>query len=158
MNSAKLNDWLGVVANLGIVVGLVIVYLELDHANRLAEANAVQFRDSEISNARKEYADSELLPGIVVKARNGGFDSLTEVEFERYRSWELGRLRRLMSQYRQYERGFLGQEIIDGNINAAIEGGWLEVWDELDIQHIDGPDYQDWLALIKANQAVRKDP
>lgn len=95
MSSAKLDDWLTVLANFGIVAGLVIVYLELDHANRLAEANAIQIRGNEIMESQKEYALSDYLPDIVIKARQSGFESLSPVEFSRYRAWELARRQRM---------------------------------------------------------------
>ena len=133
MNSAKLNDWLALLANLGIVAGLVIVYLELDHANRLAEANAMQARDAEIVQAQKDYALSDYMPEIVVKAQENGFDSLTAVEVSRYHQWEMARLQRLYAAYRQYEMGFMSRDTIDSTVRRAIDQGWIDTWINLGI-------------------------
>ena len=42
----KLNRWLGVFANLGVMIGLIFLIFELDQSNRIAE------RDSRQANAR----------------------------------------------------------------------------------------------------------
>ena len=156
MNSAKLSDWLTVLANLGIVAGLVIVYLELDQANRLAEANAHQFRDAEITQAQKDYALSDYMPEIVIKAQEGGFDSLTAVELSRYLMWESARRQRLVAVYRQYQMGFIDRQIIDGNFRVIIDRGWAEIWDKLGMKpNLPNPFWQE---LEKFREAAENNP
>lgn len=156
MNSAKLNDWLGVVANIGIVAGLIIVYLELDHANRLAEANALQAFDAEVIQAQKDFAESDHLPEIVVKAEQNGFESLSAVEALRYREWERGRLQRLNAIYRQNKLGFIDRDVIDRSITIAIRAGWIDAWKELGMEsYTDGAM---WRELQDANEAAKKNP
>ena len=156
MNTAKLNDWLALLANLGIVAGLIIVYLELDHANRLAEANAEQARDAEIVQALKDYALSDSLPEIVIKAAQNGFESLSSVEFSRYQEWEQARLQRLFATYRQYELGFLDRKTVDNSISTAISFGWVDTWEKLGLQDLQNGPF--WQEIQRANEAAKKEP
>ena len=155
MDSAKLSDWLTVLANLGIVAGLVIVYLELDHANRLAEANAHQFREAEITKAQIDYALSDYMPEIVIKARESGFDSLTAVESSRYLMWESARRQRLVGAYRQYQMGFIDRQTIDLNFRAITSNGWAVIWDELGMipNHSSNPFWQELEKIREAEDA-----
>lgn len=78
----KLNDWLGVFANLGVMIGLIFLIFELDQTNRIAE------RDSRQANARAIYDMSQLqleMPGIIeLRTRlQDPSNELTPVEQER---------------------------------------------------------------------------
>ena len=58
----KLNRWLGVFANLGVMIGLIFLIFELDQSNRIAE------RDSRQANARAIFDMSQLqleMPGVL---------------------------------------------------------------------------------------------
>jgi len=58
----KLDNWLGVFANFGVMIGLIFLVVELDQSNRIAE------RDSRMVNARSIFDISQLqleMPGII---------------------------------------------------------------------------------------------
>ena len=58
----NLDNWLGVFANLGVMIGLIFLVVELDQSNRIAE------RDSRMVNARSIFDMSQLqleMPGIL---------------------------------------------------------------------------------------------
>jgi len=58
----KLDNWLGVFANLGVMIGIIFLVVELDQSNRIAE------RDSRMVNARSIFDISQLqleMPGIL---------------------------------------------------------------------------------------------
>ena len=62
INLDKLDNWLGVFANLGVMIGLIFLIVELDQSNRIAE------RDSRMVNARSIFDISQLqleTPGIL---------------------------------------------------------------------------------------------
>jgi len=133
MDSDQLNKWLSLLANLGVVVGLAVLIIEIDQTNKLAEAEAVQRRSDQINEALKGYALSEYLPDIVVKYQEGGISALTAVEKSRYRSWEMARRARMSSQYRQYLMGYLDRETMQRTIqDAAIS--YADTWDDLSLE------------------------
>jgi hypothetical protein len=62
MDLDRLNRWLGVFANLGVMIGLIFLIFELDQSNRIAE------RDSRQANARAIFDLSQLqleMPGML---------------------------------------------------------------------------------------------
>lgn len=62
LNLENLDNWLGVFANLGVMIGLIFLVVELDQSNRIAE------RDSRMVNARSIFDVSQLqleMPGIL---------------------------------------------------------------------------------------------
>ena len=133
MDSDRLNKWLSLLANLGVVAGLVMLVIEINQTNNLAKAEAAQNRSDQIMEAQKDYALSEYLPGIVTKYRENGIEALTAEETSRYRSWELARRSRMSAQYRQYLMGYLDQETAERTVlDAAI--GFASTWDDLGLE------------------------
>ena len=60
MKSERLSGWLPVFANLGVIVGIVFLIVELDQADRIsryAAENARRNQFMEINSSRIEYAD-----------------------------------------------------------------------------------------------------
>ena len=133
MDSDRLNKWLSLLANLGVVAGLVMLVIEINQTNNLAKAEAAQKRSDQIMESQKDYALSEHLPGIVVKYRESGIEALTAVEISRYRSWELARRSRMSAQYRQYLMGYLDQETAERTVlDAALS--FASTWDDLGLE------------------------
>jgi len=131
MNSEKINSWLTFFANFGVVIGLALLILELRQTQHLAETQAAVQRLNQIQEAYVEYAISESLAAIAVKARSGGVQSLSEDDFLRLRYWEESARRRMHSQYVQYTQGYLDKETADGIVQAVVDR--LPLWDALDI-------------------------
>ena len=60
MKSERLSGWLPVFANVGVIIGIVFLIVELDQANRISRYSAENTRRSqfmEINLSRIEYAD-----------------------------------------------------------------------------------------------------
>ena len=81
MNLGKLNDWLGVLTNIGIVVGLVYVALEYEQNSNLIEFEAQANFDSQVNNVIDVVIQDAELVEIMGKERS----SLTVVESDRLR-------------------------------------------------------------------------
>ena len=129
MNFEKLNIWLSLFANIGVLAGILFLAIEISESNRQAQSSAYQSRVDEIDRSLREYAASETLPNIYVKVRNSGIESLTEEERERAFSWERARISRMQGQYYQYHEGYLDQESYD----TMLEVGFLslQMWKDL---------------------------
>ena len=132
MNSDKLNSWLTLLANFGVVIGLALLIFELRQTQHLAETEAAVRRLDQMQEAQKDFAMSESLAAISVKARTVGVDSLSADEIRRLASWEYGVKLRMQSQYIQYIRGYLDQETAEGIVGAAVRR--LPLWEEIELQ------------------------
>ena len=129
MDTGKVNDWLGLVANFGVVIGLGMLIFELKQATDLAEVSAYQTRMTEISETAKDMALSEDLAEIHHRLRTNGYSSLTPVEQRRVRAWEMGVVVRMQAQFYQHQRGFLDESSLRGMLGAAA--GSLPLWKEM---------------------------
>ena len=134
MNSDKLNSWLALLANAGVVVGLLLLAYELREAQHFAETQAAVQRYDQMQLANAEMAMSESLGRIRVKAKSDGVHSLTPEESYRLQRWEQSVTLRMRSQYIQYTRGYLDEEVADGIVRAAAAS--LPFWEELGIVYL----------------------
>ena len=132
MNLEKLNVWLSLVANVGVVVGIFALIAELNHSSRIAEVTAFQTRMSEIQESTVQLSLSSDLPVILAKIDNEGVSSLSEVELIRAAGWHNGIIRRMQSQYFQYQQGFLDRRSIDLTLDG-IARDFYHTWEELGI-------------------------
>jgi len=144
----KLNKWLSLIANFGVVAGLGLLVLELNHASKLAETEAYVARTRAIGDHFTLLALSPDLSEIQTRVTRDGLDSLTEAERWRIFGWELARMYRVQGQYYQYQQGFLDRETIE----KAMELGAVrsaKLWRELGIV-IDNEEFKSDLKLMEA--------
>lgn len=135
MNSDKLNSWLALVANAGVVVGLLLLTYELREAQHFAETQAAVQRFDQMQLAQTEMAMSESLGGIRVKAKSDGVQALTPEELYRLQRWEQSVALRMISQYIQYTRGYLDEETAKGIVRVAAAN--LPFWEDLGVVLVD---------------------
>ncbi len=131
MKLDSLNNWLTLVANVGVVIGLAMLIFELKHASDLSEVSAYQTRVDEISETSKEFALSTDLPEIYERLRTEGTSALSPVELRRVQAWETGKAVRMQAQYYQFQRGFLEEHAYRAMLLAAA--AHLSLWDEIGV-------------------------
>lgn len=129
MDSEKLNRWLALVANFGVVVGLGLLVFELREAQNFAETEASVRRLNQMQEAQTAIALSESLAELQVRARMDGASSLSPTELSRLQYWESSVRLRMRSQYIQYVRGYLDAETAEGIIRTAVT--FLPYWQDL---------------------------
>ncbi len=132
MNFDKLNNWLTLIANVGVVIGLFALIAELNHSSRLAEVDAYQSRMNEIQNLTIQYAFSNDFPEILLRYQSEGFNSLTPSEASRVSAWYNTILRQMQGQYYQWQQGFLVRQVIDDSL-AAVENEYYAAWSEFEL-------------------------
>ena len=136
LNSEKLNAGLTLIANIGVVIGLALLFYELRESQNLAETDAAVRRLNQMQEAWVEMAVSESLPAIRVKARTDGVQTLNQVELYRLRTWEDAVRVRMASQYIEFLRGYLDEATAKGIVRSAVF--LLPYWNELGIELGDG--------------------
>ena len=129
MESSKLNSWLTLGANIGVVIGLFLLIAELNHSSQLAEVEAYQTRIRDIQELNLQLALSESLAGIIEKAEAEGVEALAPDEYRRAQAWYAGIMRGMQGQYYQYQNGFLERASIDKTLDD-ISREFYSMWED----------------------------
>ena len=145
MEADKLNRWLTLGANVGVIAGIIILAVEirqntdsLDESRRLAAANAYQARaTTSSSNVLANAHSPEMVRAIVAFRAAGGIDnpsgaiaSLSPEDQLRVRSYYLARLVRYDNNFHQYQSGYLHEDRYH-SIDAPIIKGESMIWEAL---------------------------
>ena len=77
MNLDQLNKWLSLLANLGVLVGLIFLIVELNQANRIASYSAESTRRTQFLDMNASRIEN---PEIIAKLRNPA-PELNDVEW-----------------------------------------------------------------------------
>ena len=136
MDSDRLNRWLTLGANIGVMIGLAVLIFEIRVSQHLAETQALVRRGDQIQVAQVQMAISESLAAIRVKALREGVQSLTDVELYRLQTWERAVRNRMASQYIEYLRGYTGEVSGENIVETAVP--MLPFWEELGFELGDG--------------------
>ena len=151
MNADKLNRWLTLAANLGVLAGLLLLVVEVREAINLSEANAYRNRGTEIQQAMQELALSADLADILAKARDGRIDALNESERVRLWAWEFAKSLRMQNQYNDYAMGFLDDESFHAMIGSAAAA--YPLWHALGVSPSD-PRFRAAIEAVLAPDAL----
>ena len=108
MNTERLNKWLSLIANLGVVVGLIFLGFEIRHNTQATIASASE----EITDQSLEYfslgIDNQIVAQALYKRASGGeLSGLEEDQLERHQYYNF---RVFQNVYLQYRRGFLDED------------------------------------------------
>ncbi len=107
MNAGKNNSWLSLGANLGVVLGLILLILEISQNTEMMRAQINQSRtDTAISEQQAVY-NSDFMPEVIDKVRGG--EELSALELIRYQTYFRGGNRNQDNNLWQYDQGFLGE-------------------------------------------------
>ncbi len=138
MSSAdKVNQWLTLGANLGVLVGLILLLVGLDQNSDLLRAQIHQARADNFESFMVEYADTEQLLPAMVKFRTTGaprdvsaLNRLDPIERDGIRSFFDGRVAGYDNLYYQYRSGFLDEDFYSVRVVNSVRT-WGPVWLEL---------------------------
>lgn len=131
MKKIDLGQTFGILANIGVIAGIIFLAVEIDQSTKQASATAYQQRVNAIDVANSLLALSDDLPDIYVQINESELVSLTPTELFRVNRWEIARINRMEGQYYQYQQGFLDQMAYERMLGAA--SSVLPIWRELEI-------------------------
>jgi len=109
MDTDKLNRWLTLGANIAVLTGIFFLAVEISQNTEMIRAQINQSRAEASMSEAQSIFNSQHLPEILVKLRQGG--SVTAVEREMYTHFLRGLHRNLDNQLRQHREGFLADNI-----------------------------------------------
>lgn len=112
MKSDRLNRWLTLGANLGVLVGIILLIIELDQNQDMLQAQMVQARADNRLATYIEGMHSDYWPLMNVKRAEADsvedwISALTPEEYQRVRFQVLYEINDLRSQWYQYTNGNL---------------------------------------------------
>jgi len=115
MKLDKINQWLVLIANLGVLVGLIAVVVELRQTQTAMDADASTMRAQMALDLENNSIDTKIYE-VIEKLGNG--ENLTLEESARARLWVRTRLRHFENLHYQHQIGVLNEEIWE----AALAG------------------------------------
>ena len=146
MKKIELGPTIGIVANLGVIGGIVFLAIEIEQNTAMIEAEMRQSRAELALGMSQALFNSDYLPEILVTAREG--EQLTAVQAERFSHWFRGFNRNLDNQLHQYREGLLTDDI-PRSLRWAIQSSLVEIpaakemWAQTKLQYSD-----DYIKLV----------
>ena len=127
LDSNRLTRWLTLVANIGVLVGIVLLLIELDQNSDLLKAQIHQARaDAHVGHRLNDvYSDKWTVIGMKL-AENGypqdvtSIEALTPEELFRFGNYEAARHTDLDNLFYQYQQGYLDEEYYQFRVVCAI--------------------------------------
>lgn len=153
MDTDRLNRWLALGANIGVLVGVIFLVVEIRHTNDLARANAYRSRGAEIQEASQAVALDPELSRILLKYDQQGIEGLTDHERIRFMYWQASVQLRMQNQFNDYQLGFLDEKIYRSVLDAAAER--YDLWMELGVP-VDDPEFEAAIKGVKKPRAKSK--
>ena len=116
MNAEKINSWLTLGANIGVVFGLMLLIVEIGQNTYMMRAQINQSRTDTALFQQYSMSDTDYIAPIVAKIQRG--EQLSDEETIRYGARMRAFNRNQDNNLWQYNQGYLGE-----NIPASIRGG-----------------------------------
>ena len=110
MKPKEINEWLALVANLGVIAGIIILAIELNQNNRLMMSQTRSEIAQSVSDVLLRTAFSDYA-GITLNTVN--LDSLDDVDRRRVGAYQYARLRLWENFHYQYRSGLFEQDEFD---------------------------------------------
>ena len=136
MELDRLNRWLTLGANLGVLFGLALLLVELKQSNTIAISQIEQTRSDSLREWRQQWVTSEYIAPLLVRisdalegvtgptdtqaAMRKLFASLEDDERERMFVLVLDSYWDYENVYAQYQRGLISEDYWSGRIAPAI--------------------------------------
>ena len=117
MNFDKLNQWLSLAANLGVLAGIIFVGLELSQTQISMEAQSSTTRAEMTIENRRYFSDNQL---NVVLRKIPENQEISISELASLQTWYIVVLRQIENLHYQHELGVLDEEIWQSNYSTLI--------------------------------------
>jgi len=147
----RLNEWLQVTSNLGVLLGIVFLAMEISQNTQATKAEIYQTRAIENAATSLAVAESDVLISIIASVRSAdgqtdldAIDSLPEIDHLRLEQWVGAQLRNSDNNLYQCELGYLEEAFCREWRKIVVEN--LPVWKKLNNGSIP-PIYQRIAAL-----------
>ena len=125
MNADQINRWLTLAANIGVLVGIVVLIVEIGQNTDLMRAQMVQARADMLAAQYDAQINADFWPEIMAKWRAASSDdewieSLSPVDYERVFMAYLKDTNYLQHLFYQYQEGYMPPEIWNGTVRRQF--------------------------------------
>jgi hypothetical protein len=160
----RLNQWLALVANLGVVVGIAFLAYEiqmntesLDESRKLTRADMKRQMIQQYDEVSYQMFENKEIAAITMQGFQS-LDSLEEADYGLFFSRFTARLDFFMAAFRLAQDGFLSEEYAennDRNLRAFLEmPGPGRLWTE--VSPLYPPSFREHVALLLRNNGENK--
>ena len=126
MDSGRLNSWLTLGANIGVLIGIILILIELNQNADLMRAQIAQVRGDNQIASQEARIHSDYWPQITAKlsiegdSRYSDLSVLDEIEVERVKYFYLREINDVRTQYYLLQEGYLPQIVWDTSTRGQI--------------------------------------
>ncbi len=140
MTSEKVNKWLSLGANFGVVIGLVLLIVEIGQNTEMMRAQINQSRTDTAISEQQAAFNSDYVPALLAKRDRG--EQFSEEEMTRWETYFRAGNRNQDNNLWQYNQGFLGENTprsIRGFARGVIGGSDIGIttWDSQKYSYTD---------------------
>jgi hypothetical protein len=126
LESEKINRLLTLGANLGVLVGIILILIELNQNAEMMKLQMTQARADIVVQSYLSQQHSDHWPSIRAKRRSAQsveawIGSLTPEEYERVFYHHLAEYHSIRNQHVQYQAGYLDEAIWQSSTRGQIE-------------------------------------
>ncbi len=107
MNADNVNRWLTLSANIGVVIGLVLLIVEIGQNTEMMRAQINQSRTDTAISEQQAVFNSDYIPALLAKRDRG--EPFSDEEMIRYATIFRAGNRNQDNNLWQYNQGFLGE-------------------------------------------------
>ena len=125
MDSDRLNRWITLAANIGVLVGLIVLIIEIGQNTEVMRAQMAQERANQIVQKMDAYIHSDYWPMIAAKRDEAGsprewIASLNGEDYQRVLYTYVRDINDIRNQFYQYQQGYLPQVVWDASTRGQI--------------------------------------
>ena len=128
MKKIDIGKSFGILANVGVLIGIFLLLVELDQNGDLLRAQIHQARSDNLESLYTAQADSERFAPAWRKLQNAGgpqdvtaLDVLDDLEKARISQYLVGRLNGFDNLFYQYRNGFLDEEFYETRVVRTVQ-------------------------------------
>ena len=121
MDSNKVNRWLTLGANLGVLVGIILILIELDQNATMMRGQTRNDVSVELIDLMSQVANNPQLASLIHRVESG--EELTPEEFVQYEHREVAMFRYFENAHYQYRQG-----LYDEVEFSAQREAWRKYW------------------------------
>ena len=119
MKVKAVNEWLSLVANLGVLLGIVVLIFELNQNTRITQITAYQDVVENITNLNSMILTDPDVARLRMEELSGA--QLSEIDEQRYAAYYRMLLRQSELAYTQYENGFIDRNMVRRALNPLLD-------------------------------------
>jgi hypothetical protein len=125
MSPDKINSWLALGANFGVLIGLIILIIEIGQNTDMTRAQIIQARADFMASTIDARMNSEYWPELIAKKRSANsteewIESLSPADLERVRMSYRQDTNYLQHLFYQNQEGFVPPEMWTGPIRRQF--------------------------------------